>query len=82
VGQRSLLINVVREQILRARKAGAQWVLCAVASEDLIGCVQPKCPEQLRIERLVDVIAMATRHEEQIDCREDGHRISTCGRSG
>ena len=82
MGQGRLLVHVVREQILGAREARAQWVLRTVASEDFIGRVQPKRPEYFRIERLVDVIASATRDDEQLHRRDDGHRIATDVRSG
>ena len=61
VGQGRLLVHVVRQQILRTREAGAQWMLRTVASENLIGSVQPERLEYFRLERLIDVIPAATR---------------------
>jgi hypothetical protein len=51
-------------------------------SKKFIRSLQPHHPDNLGIERRDNVIAAATRHDEQHDRRNDGHRIATGVRSG
>ena len=71
MGQGRLLVHVVRQQILRTRKARPQRMLRTVASENFIGSTQPARPEDFGLERFIDVVPAATGDDEQSHGRDD-----------
>ena len=79
VGQGGLLIHIVRQQVLAARKPSAQGVLYTVASEELVGCVQPERPQDFRVECLDARVAEDHHRSHEPSVGDRSHGVYALG---